>query len=95
LPPEEAKEVVTKLLDVFGFDTVDAGPLKEGWRIQRDTPGYGPRRNADELRKDLAAAKRYRDIWLRVAVVTRIHSASHFSLPHSAKSAGSGPGSEG
>jgi hypothetical protein len=57
----DAKAAVTHLLDVFGFDTVDAGPLKEGWRIQRDTPGYGPRRNADELRKDLAAAKRYRD----------------------------------
>ena len=56
-----AKAVVTKLLDDFGFDTVDAGPLKEGWRIQRDTPGYGPRRTAEELRKDLAAAKRYAD----------------------------------
>jgi len=57
-----AKATVTQLLDTFGFDTVDAGPLKEGWRIQRDTPGYGPRRNADELRRDLAAAKRYRDL---------------------------------
>ena len=28
----------------------EAGPLKEGWRIERDTPGYGPRRTADELR---------------------------------------------
>ena len=56
-----AKAVVTRLLDQFGFDTVDAGPLKEGWRIQRDTPGYGPRRTADELRKDLAAARRYAD----------------------------------
>jgi predicted dinucleotide-binding enzyme len=55
----DAKAVVTRLLDQFGFDTVDAGPLKEGWRIQRDTPGYGPRRNAQELRKDLAAATRY------------------------------------
>jgi len=54
-----AKTAVAKLLDEFGFDTVDAGPLKEGWRIQRDTPGYGPRRNAEELRQDLAAAKRY------------------------------------
>jgi predicted dinucleotide-binding enzyme len=54
-----AKAVVTNLLDEFGFDTVDAGPLKEGWRIQRDTPGYGPRRTSEELRKDLAAAKRY------------------------------------
>jgi hypothetical protein len=58
---DEAKATVTHLLDQFGFDTVDAGPLKEGWRIQRDTPGYGPRRNAGELRQDLAAAKRYRD----------------------------------
>lgn len=56
-----AKATVTKLLDEFGFDTVDAGPLAEGWRIQRDTPGYGPRRTAAELVQDLAAAKRYRD----------------------------------
>jgi predicted dinucleotide-binding enzyme len=59
---ESAKGAVTKLLDDFGFDTVDAGPLAEGWRIQRDTPGYGPRRNAAELRQNLAAAKRYRDM---------------------------------
>ncbi|CAN5886195.1 NAD(P)-binding domain-containing protein [soil metagenome] len=57
----ESKGVVTRLLDQFGFDTVDAGPLKEGWRIQRDTPGYGPRRTAEELKRDLAAAKRYAD----------------------------------
>jgi 8-hydroxy-5-deazaflavin:NADPH oxidoreductase len=56
-----AKATVTRLIDQFGFDVVDAGPLAEGWRIQRDTPGYGPRRTADELRRDLAAAKRYRD----------------------------------
>jgi predicted dinucleotide-binding enzyme len=57
-----AKAVVTRLLDQFGFDTVDAGPLREGWRIQRDTPGYGPRCTAEELRRDLAAAKRYADM---------------------------------
>ncbi len=57
----DAKTSVTRLLDQFGFDTVDAGPLKEGWRIQRDTPGYGPRRTAEELRRDLAAARRYAD----------------------------------
>ncbi len=56
-----AKATVSELIDRFGFDVVDAGPLREGWRIQRDTPGYGPRRTADELKKDLAAAKRYRD----------------------------------
>ncbi len=57
-----AKATVTKMLDQFGFDTVDAGRLKEGWRIQRDTPGYGPRRNAEEMKRDLAAAKRYREM---------------------------------
>ena len=57
----EARKTVARLLDQLGFDTVDAGPLKEGWRIQRDTPGYGPRRNAEQLRRDLAAARRYRD----------------------------------
>jgi predicted dinucleotide-binding enzyme len=56
-----AKAEVATLLDRFGFDAVDGGPLKEGWRIQRDTPGYGPRRTAEELRGDLAAAKRYAD----------------------------------
>jgi predicted dinucleotide-binding enzyme len=53
-----AKKTVTDLLDQFGFDTVDAGSAKDSWRIQPGTPGYGPRRNAEELRADLAAAKR-------------------------------------
>lgn len=54
----EAKATVAHLLDAIGFDALDAGPLSESWRIQPDTPGYGPRRNAEELRRDLAAAKR-------------------------------------
>jgi predicted dinucleotide-binding enzyme len=58
----DAKATVARLIDVFGFDVVDAGPLREGWRIQRDTPGYGPRRTAAELQQDLAAAKRYAEM---------------------------------
>ncbi|MFJ2980666.1 NADPH-dependent F420 reductase [Curtobacterium sp. NPDC087082] len=58
----EAKRVVSDLIDQFGFDVVDAGPLAEGWRIQRDTPGYGPRLTAAELRGALASAERYRDM---------------------------------
>jgi predicted dinucleotide-binding enzyme len=54
----EAKRIVAQLIDQFGFDVVDVGPLSESWRIQRDTPGYGPRRTAEELRRDLAAAER-------------------------------------
>ena len=55
---EDAKRAVAQVIDRFGFDVVDIGPLSESWRIQRDTPGYGPRRTADELRRDLAAAQR-------------------------------------
>jgi predicted dinucleotide-binding enzyme len=54
----ESKRVVAELIDQFGFDVVDIGPLSDSWRIQRDTPGYGPRRTAEELRRDLAAARR-------------------------------------
>ncbi|MGO4785266.1 NADPH-dependent F420 reductase [Cryobacterium sp. W22_MBD10_FK3] len=58
----EAREIVTALLNDFGFDTVDLGPLNEGWRIQRDTPGYGPRMDAFELREAVSTAIRYRDM---------------------------------
>jgi 8-hydroxy-5-deazaflavin:NADPH oxidoreductase len=54
----EAKAAVATLLDEFGFDTVDGGPLAESWRIQPGTPAYGPRRNAEELRRDLGAVNR-------------------------------------
>ncbi|WP_210481797.1 NADPH-dependent F420 reductase [Naasia sp. SYSU D00948] len=58
----EARATVAALIDELGFDVVDLGPLAEGWRIQRDTPGYVKRVGADELRAFLASAKRYRDM---------------------------------
>ena len=58
----DAKKAVGALIDEFGYDVVDAGPLAEGWRFQRDTPAYGPRFDADELRAKLAEAKRYADM---------------------------------
>ena len=59
---DDARATVAALIDEFGFDPVEVSPLSEGWRIQRDTPAYGIRRTADELRADMAAAKRYRDM---------------------------------
>jgi 8-hydroxy-5-deazaflavin:NADPH oxidoreductase len=53
----EAKKVVTELIDSFGFDVVDAGPLAEGRRFEPNTPAYGPRLTADEVRAALAAAE--------------------------------------
>jgi predicted dinucleotide-binding enzyme len=51
-----AKAVVTELVDEFGFDPVDAGPLAEGRRFQRDTPAYLTRFDTDGLRAALARA---------------------------------------
>ena len=53
-----AKATVTQLLDEIGFDTVDLGPLSESWRIQRDTPGYGPQLTKAQLTDAVAAAVR-------------------------------------
>jgi predicted dinucleotide-binding enzyme len=58
----EAKNRVRALIDEFGFDTLDLGPLAEGWRIQRDTPGYVKALDLDGLRAAIAAARRYRDM---------------------------------
>ncbi len=49
------------LVDELGFDVVDAGPLAEGWRFQRDTPAYVTGFDVAELRVRLAEAKRYAD----------------------------------
>lgn len=57
-----ARHTVAHLIDELGFDVVDLGPLTEGWRIQRDTPGYGPRMDAFELRGAVSTAIRYRDM---------------------------------
>jgi predicted dinucleotide-binding enzyme len=55
---DKAKAEVARLIGEFGFDVVDVGPLNESWRIQPNTPGYGPRRTTDQLRHDIAAAQR-------------------------------------
>jgi len=59
----DAKRTVAQLLDQFGFDALDVGPLAEGWRFQRDTAAYlAGRQNLAELQANLAAAKRYREM---------------------------------
>ncbi len=57
-----AVERVEALIGEIGFDAVNGGGLAESWRIQRDTPGYGPRFGASELAEKLSAARRYRDM---------------------------------
>jgi predicted dinucleotide-binding enzyme len=63
-----AKQAVTEFFDSLGFDAVDAGPLAENWRTQRDTPVYvtpygafgvvaGTPASAQVIREALAEAK--------------------------------------
>ena len=55
---KDAKARVTHLLDQFGFDTVDAGPLREGVAYPARHPRLGgPRRTAEELGWDLAGGE--------------------------------------
>ncbi|WP_285242715.1 NAD(P)-binding domain-containing protein [Pseudarthrobacter sp. fls2-241-R2A-127] len=54
----EAAELVTRLYDEFGFDTVNVGPLSESWRVERDRPAYVKRQTAAELTDNLAKAPR-------------------------------------
>jgi len=54
----EASELVTRIYDEFGFDTVNIGPLSESWRVERDRPAYVVRQNAAELTDNLARAPR-------------------------------------
>jgi hypothetical protein len=48
-----AKAAVTGLIDQFGFDVVDVGPLAEGRRFQPGTPAYNVRLDASALRRAL------------------------------------------
>ncbi len=74
----KAKRTVSAFFDSIGYDTVDAGPLAEGWRFQRDLPAYvrpymGTGEYATEhytstpagkarISAALAQAKRYREM---------------------------------
>jgi predicted dinucleotide-binding enzyme len=52
----QAKAVVAELIEAFGFDVLDAGPLREGSRFENGTPAYGARANHAELESLLAKA---------------------------------------
>ena len=53
----DAKRVVAGLIDEFGFDVVDVGPLNEGRRFQPGTPAYNVRMDANELAAALDRAR--------------------------------------
>ncbi len=55
---EEAAELVQRLYDELGFDTVNVGPLADSWRVERDQPAYVVRQNRAELVENLTKAVR-------------------------------------
>jgi len=57
-----AKATVAALIDAFGYDVLDAGPLAEGRRFQRDTPGYIVRLDRAQLAAALGSARRYAEM---------------------------------
>ncbi|MBF7955635.1 NADPH-dependent F420 reductase [Rahnella victoriana] len=54
----ETKTIVAGLYDAFGFDTLDAGTLSEGWRFERGMPCYCVPMTRDELKTALEGAER-------------------------------------
>jgi predicted dinucleotide-binding enzyme len=57
----EAVELVTRLYDQFGFDTVDNSPLSESWRSAPNTPMWRHihhGQNREQLVRNLADARR-------------------------------------
>ena len=65
----EAKATVAALIDELGFDTVDVGLLGDSWRIEPNTPGYGPR--LDEAGCATRSRRRTADAALGSPVLTR------------------------
>ncbi len=54
----DAKRAIAELISDLGFDSLDAGPLSEGWRFEPGTPAFGGRYTASGLRRALDAATR-------------------------------------
>jgi predicted dinucleotide-binding enzyme len=57
-----ARDQVAALIEEIGFDVLDLGPLAEGWRVQRDTPGYAAELDLAGLGEAVSQARRYRDM---------------------------------
>jgi len=53
-----ARQLVARLYDEFGFDTVDLGGLDESWRVDAGQPAFVTRQNAAELEANVAKARR-------------------------------------
>ena len=53
-----AKDLVGRLYDQFGFDSLDIGGLSESWRIEAGQPAFVVRQNLAQLKANVARATR-------------------------------------
>lgn len=81
----EARAIVAALMDEFGFDPVDVGPMADSWRFERGKPCYCVQLDRKGLQEALAAARRGEVVptgsWRRPAATARpaeetIHAVS-------------------
>jgi predicted dinucleotide-binding enzyme len=54
---QQAKQLVARLYNEFGFDAVDIGGLDESWRVDVGQPAFVTRQNVAELKANVAKAK--------------------------------------
>jgi 8-hydroxy-5-deazaflavin:NADPH oxidoreductase len=55
---KQAKELVARLYDEFGFDALDLGGLDESWRVDPGQKAFVTRQNLAELRANVTGATR-------------------------------------
>jgi 8-hydroxy-5-deazaflavin:NADPH oxidoreductase len=53
---EQAKQLVARLYDEFGFDALDLGGLDESWRVDPGQKAFVTRQNLAQLRANVAGA---------------------------------------
>lgn len=76
---DNAKKVVSGLINDTGFDAVDAGLLSDSWKHQPGTPAYCTELNAEELKQALKAGNKENAGNLRDLAITKLMERT--SLP--------------
>ncbi len=69
---ENAKKIVSQLINDVGFETVNAGALSDSWRHQPGTPAYCTELNAEELKQALKAGNKKDAGNLRDLAITKL-----------------------
>ncbi len=68
----EAKIIISGLIDDAGFDAVDSGNLSDSWRHQPGTPAYCTELNAEELKQALKDGNKEDAGILRDLAITKL-----------------------